>query len=253
MLPNLSTRIHIICVLIAIAGVSACTVGDTSLSINDPYEATNRQIHAFNKGLDQAALRPSGRVTSSIPAEYTQPITNFADNVGLPSAVANGILQADVGGAVTNTMRFLINTTVGIGGLFDPAGAIGLTEQKTDFGETLHVWGVGEGAYIELPLLGPSNQRDAFGELVELVFDPLDHLGTSPQLAYGTYARAADLAVNRGSLFETIDGVLYDSADSYEQTRLIALQNRRFELGQEAPAEDAIDPFAGDLSLEGFE
>lgn len=241
------------CVLIAIAGLAACTVGDPSLSINDPYEATNRQIHAFNKGLDRSALRPSGRVTDSIPREYTQPITNFADNVGLPAAVANGLLQADIGGAATNTMRFLINTTVGIGGLFDPAGAIGLTEQKTDFGETLHVWGVGEGAYIELPLLGPSNQRDAVGELVELLFDPLDHVGTAPQIAYGTYARAADLAVNRGDLFETIDGVLYDSADSYEQARLIALQNRRFELGQAAPAEDAIDPFAGDVSLEGFE
>ncbi|SLN29774.1 MlaA family lipoprotein [Pseudooctadecabacter jejudonensis] len=237
----------------AIGSVAACTTGDTSLTVNDPYEATNRQIHAFNKGLDQIALRPAGRVSGSIPDEYTQPITNFADNVGLPSAVANGLLQADIGGAATNTMRFLINTTVGIGGLFDPAGAIGLTEQKTDFGETLHVWGVGEGAYIELPLLGPSNQRDAVGELVDLLFDPLDQVGTAPQLDYGTFTRAADLGLTRGDLFDTIDGVLYDSADSYEQARLIALQRRRFELGQEAPADDAIDPFAGDLNLEGFE
>jgi len=235
------------------AALSACATVQPGAEINDPYENTNRQIHAFNKGLDRAVLRPAGQIAAATPDEITVPITNFADNVGLPGMVANGLLQADIGGAATNTMRFLINTTVGIGGLFDPAGAIGLHEETTDFGETLSVWGVGEGAYVELPVFGPSTQRDAVGTVVDLVFDPLQHAGTVPQVEYGTYARGADLAITRGRLFDTIDGVLYDSADSYAQARIAYLQNRRFDLGEATVTTEEIDPFAGGLVLEGFE
>ena len=239
--------------VVSLVVLGACATTQPGAAINDPYENTNRQIHAFNKDLDRTLLRPAGQIAAATPDEITTPITNFADNVGLPGMVANGLLQADIGGAATNTMRFLINTTVGVGGLFDPAGAIGLPEETTDFGETLAVWGVGEGAYVELPVFGPSTQRDAVGTLVDLVFDPLDQVGTAPQLDYGTATRGADLAITRGRLFDTIDGVLYDSADSYAQARIAYLQNRRFDLGEQAPAADVIDPFAGDLSLEGFE
>lgn len=241
------------CIYFAITLLAACTTGQPGGLINDPFEQNNRQIHAFNKGLDRNVLRPAGQVAAATPEEITVPLSNFADNVGLPSAVANGILQGDVGGAATNTMRFMINTTVGIGGLLDPAGAIGLTEEDTDFGETLAVWGVGEGAYIELPVFGPSTQRDTVGFVVDLLFDPLDSVGTSPQLDYGTATRAVDIAMTRGRFMETIDSVLYDSADSYSQARLAYLQNRRFELGEAVAVDDEIDPFASDLSLEGFE
>ncbi len=233
--------------------VAGCSVGDPTQSVNDPYEQANRSVHAFNKGLDRVILRPAGRVAAATPEEITTPITNFADNAGLPNAIANGLLQADIGGAATNTMRFVVNSTVGVLGLLDPAGAIGLAEEKTDFGETLAVWGVGEGAYIEMPLFGPSTQRDAVGFVVDLVLDPLDHVGTVEQINYGTTARGLDLAITRGRFMDTFDGLLYESADSYSQARLAYLQNRRFELGDTAPAIDEIDPFAGDLSLEGFE
>lgn len=241
------------CALLAIVGLTACAAPQPGAEVNDPFEAQNRAIHSFNKGLDRMALRPAGQVAAALPTEITTPISNFADNVGLPGMVANGILQGDIGGFATNTFRFVINTTVGIGGLFDPAGAIGLEEESTDFGETLAVWGVPEGAYIELPVLGPSTERDTIGTLVDLVFDPLDHVGTVAQLDYGTGARVADLAITRGTFLTTIDGVLYESADSYAQARLAYLQNRRFELGEEAPAATEIDPFSDELSLEGFE
>lgn len=245
--------IKVSCCFVVIAALSACSVGDPALSINDPYEQTNRQIHAFNKGLDRNLLRPAAQVAVATPEEITVPLTNFAENVGLPSAIANGVLQGNIDGVATNTMRFVINTTVGIGGLVDAAGAIGLDGQDTDFGETLAVWGAGEGAYVELPVLGPSNQRDAIGTIVDLVFDPLDSVGTSVQLDYGPGTRVADVAITRGRFMETIDGVLYDSADSYSQARLAYLQNRRFELGETAPEVDEIDPFSNDLDLEGFE
>lgn len=241
------------CVLITIAVLTACTAPTPDAAINDPFEGANRNVHAFNKGLDRAILRPAGQVANVVPDEISDRVTNFADNVGLPGMIANGLLQGDIGGSGTNTFRFIINTTVGIAGLFDPAGAIGLAEESTDFGETLHVWGVGEGAYVELPVFGPSTTRDAVGTLVDLVFDPLEGVGTDVQLDYGTATRAADLAITRGAFQDTFDGVLYDSADSYAQARLAYLQNRRFELGQDVPAGETIDPFADDFSLEGFE
>ena len=241
------------CAVVAIAALSACSVAPAGSEFNDPYEQTNRQIHNFNKGLDRAILRPAGQVAASVPDEITGPVANFADNVGLPGMVANGLLQGDIGGTATNTMRFLINTTVGIGGLFDPAGAIGLAEESTDFGETLAVWGVPEGAYVELPVFGPSTERDMVGLIVDMVFDPLAEVGTSTQVKYSTGARVVDIANTRGTFMETFDGVLYESADSYAQARLAYLQNRRFQLGEEPPAAAEIDPFSDDLSLEGFE
>ncbi|MEL6957872.1 MAG: VacJ family lipoprotein [Pseudomonadota bacterium] len=241
------------CIFGALAFVAACSVAPAGVEIHDPYEATNRAIHQFNKDRDQGFLRPAGVAATNLPVEVTTPVTNFADNVGLPGAIANGVLQADIGGVGTNTMRFLINTTIGIGGLFDPAGAIGLREQSTDFGETLAVWGVPEGAYVELPFLGPSTERDAAGQVVDIIFDPLSSVGTAPQITYGTYTRVADRIITRGQFAQTIDSVLYESADSYAAARLAYLQNRRFELGEEPPASEVIDPFASDFSLEGFE
>lgn len=238
--------------LIAISAASACTAPAPGAEFNDPFEENNRAIHEFNKGLDGVFLRPAGQVSGGLPMEITGPVSNFADNVGLPSMVANGLLQGDIGGSATNTMRFIINTMIGIGGLFDPAGAIGLTEQSTDFGETLAVWGVPEGAYLELPLLGPSTQRDAAGRIVDMIFDPLQNVGTRPQLKYGTGARAVDLAIKRGTFMDSFDGVLYESADSYAQARLAYIQHRHFELGEVPSDASTIDPFSDELNLEGF-
>ncbi|WP_281981562.1 MlaA family lipoprotein [Thalassorhabdomicrobium marinisediminis] len=239
--------------LLLVTLVSACTAPDPSAVFNDPYEENNRVIHAFNKSLDSAFLRPSGGVTATLPDGVTDPIVNFADNAGLPGAVANGVLQANLEGAAINTLRFVLNTTLGVGGLLDPASTIGLTEQDTDFGETLAVWGFDEGAYLEIPVYGPSTERDAAGRLVDLFLDPLGAVGLPAQVKYGPLARVATLAVRRGDYKDTIDGLLYDSADSYSQARLVYLQNRRFELGEAPPAATEIDPFSGDVSLEGFE
>ena len=219
----------------------ACTPMPEADAVFDPYEAQNRQVHAFNKSLDWA-LFSSGGSGGGIPDEIAIPVGNFADNVGLPGMVLNGILQADVEGAVTNTFRFLFNTTIGIGGLLDPAGEMGLLEQETDFGETLAVWGVPEGAYLELPVLGPTTERALVGRIIDAVIDPLDRVGTRPQVEYGTIAKIAGRIVKRSQYGDTIDSVLRDSADSYAQQRLIYLQNRRFELGTTSEA-DAVDPY----------
>lgn len=221
----------------------ACSQAPEGVAIHDPYEATNRKVHEFNVGLDRAILRPASRVTAAMPMEITGPVTNFAENIALPGMMVNGVLQGDIKGFGTNSMRFIVNTIFGIGGLFDPADAIGLYEEKTDFGETLSVWGVPEGAYVELPALGPSTERDAVGELVDFFINPLGNWVHDDVKPYLPAARAADIVIARGQLGSTIDSVLYESADSYAQTRIIYLDNRRYELG--TVVQDAyIDPYA---------
>lgn len=233
-------------VCLVVAGVAACSPAPPGVDIHDPYEDRNRAVHAFNLTLDSAIVRDAGSASDDLPDEYTQPVINFADNVGLPGAVLNGLMQGNIETAATNTMRFMINTTIGVVGLFDPAGVIGLNEVETDFGETLYVWGLPEGAYVELPLYGPSTERDAAGRIVDAIIDPLGRVGTPAQIRLGTYARIAGQVVERGDIGDTINSILYDSADGYAQARLIYLQNRRFELGdtESAAGDTFIDPFA---------
>ncbi len=222
--------------------LAACSVAPAGTEIHDPYEEVNRQIHELNLGFDRAFLDPAGETASQLPDAIKIPVVNFSDNAGLPNAIVNGVMQGNVDGAITNSVRFLLNTTVGILGLFDPAGAIGIEADDTDFGETLAVWGVPEGAYIELPGLGPSTERDATGRLVDFFLDPLQLFGTPPLLDYAsselleldTVAWVGEQVIERGESDDTIDEILYDSADSYAQLRLIYLQNRRFELGEVA-------------------
>ncbi|MEO1364432.1 MAG: VacJ family lipoprotein, partial [Pseudomonadota bacterium] len=170
-------------------------------------------------------------------------------NLGEPSVAINSLLQGDLRGAGLSTVRFLTNSTLGIFGLADVAAEFKLPEHDTDFGETLHVWGVGEGAYLELPVLGPSTTRDTTGMVVDLFTNPLSYVIDEPERYYGTGAGVASGLSTRGRFTDTVDSILYESADSYAQARLIYLQNRRFELGADDPGTD-IDPFA--LDTEGF-
>jgi phospholipid-binding lipoprotein MlaA len=218
--------------------VGACSVAPPGTDINDPYEDVNRQIHAFNKGFDAAILDPAGEAVSYLPDILKDGIVNFSDNAGLPNTAVNGILQGNFNGAARNSLRFILNTTVGLLGFFDPAGVIGVDEVDTDFGETLAVWGVPEGAYLELPGLGPSTERDAAGFVVDLFLDPFQIFGIQPPInettvelfETDTIAEFGELIVERGEFDDSFDSI-YESADSYAQLRLIYLQNRRFEIG----------------------
>lgn len=227
-----------------VALLAGCGPAPTPAGFADPFEAQNRAVHRFNLGLDRNLLRPMARGTSkALPEPVEQGISNFAENLELPGTVVNNILQLRLGKAVENTLRFAINTTIGIGGLFDPASAAGVTGKPTDFGETLHVWGLAEGNYLELPLLGPSTERDALGQVVDIVLDPFK-LILPKDSNVPLLARIAGKIVDRGRYSDTVDSILYDSADGYAQARLLYLQNRRFELGQ-APAEESFeDPYA---------
>lgn len=240
--PTLSS-VKTLTVVLTLVGLTACSAPNPS-GIHDPYEAQNRKMHAFNRGLDSKMVRPASTgYAKTVPEGVQNTVSNFSDNLGTPGSVANQILHGDLNGATRNTFRFAINTTLGFAGLADVATGLGLPEDDSDFGETLAVWGVPEGAYLELPALGPSTERDAFGKVVDWFLDPMGYLLPKPEKYYGTVAGIASKVGDRGRYAESVDSVLYDSADSYAQSRIIYLQNRRFELGQDAP-EDEIDPYA---------
>jgi len=235
MIKNYNSVIRaLILVLTATIGLSGCS----SLSISsieatdDSYESVNRKVHGFNKALDKNFIRPvSTGYTSVVPTEFQVLVSNFSNNLSLPASVVNKLLQGDIPDAASNAARFAVNSTLGLAGLFDPSVSFGLPAQQTDFGATLHVWNAPQGDYLELPVLGPSTERAALGLLVDLFTNPLGYQLNSEQRVYRNGASAASILGLRSQYGSTIDTMLYDSADSYTQSRLIYLQNRNFTLG----------------------
>ncbi|WP_323038732.1 VacJ family lipoprotein [Gemmobacter sp.] len=229
--------------ILGLSLLAACAAPPVSDA--DPYESANRKVHAFNQALDRGLIRPVARGIAPVArSPVGTAVTNVADNLSMPSIILNKILQGKAEDAVHNTWRFALNTTLGIGGIFDPAGAMGLTEREADFGGTLHTWGAGEGGFIMLPVAGPSTERDALGLLVDTVTDPVGHVLPSREGRWATGINLGSKLVDRARFGDTVDSILHESADSYAQTRLLYLQNRRFELGQEVADDAFIDPYA---------
>lgn len=199
----------------------------------DPFEARSRKVHEFNKGLDRAILRPVARGYSAfMPDDIETAIGRFAANLSIPRSVVNNILQGNMKGATEDTYRLVVNTTLGLGGFFDPATELGMpTATDADFGQTLYVWGVRQGAYFESPFFGPTTERHALGWMVDLFTNPLSYAIDTPERYWGTAAKASARLSQRSRFSDTFDSVLYDSADSYAQSRSLYLQNRRFKLG----------------------
>jgi phospholipid-binding lipoprotein MlaA len=237
-------RLPIFAVASLVMVVSACSPRQGAVA-DDPFERLNRSSHAFNKGLDRNILSPLSKTyTDVVPDPVEDSVSNFARNLSLPGKVVNNVLQLDLSSAARNSARFVLNSTVGLVGLFDPSQKIGLVEKSTDFGETLQGWGVAEGAYLELPLFGPSNMRDGLARFVDMLFlDPTGQILKPPVSEYRSASTVGALLQTRQIYGAQIDEVLYGSADSYAQSRLVYLQSRRFEL-RDITNDDYIDPYA---------
>ncbi len=214
----------------------------------DPYENANRGIHKFNLGVDRFLFRPASKgYVKIVPDPMVTSFNHFAENLTMPGQALDYLLQGNIKQSGNALLRFVINTTVGGAGLSDPASELNLPPVDTDFGETLHVWGVGEGAYVELPFYGPSTQRDSIGVIVNLFSNPINFTPVRPVDNIGVYAEVVRRMGDRGRFSDTVDSILYESADSYRQAQTIYLQNRRFELARDD--EDAYlglydDPYA---------
>lgn len=241
-IPRARGPIRVIPLLLGGLLLSACATPEQPTGINDPFEETNRAIHEFNRGFDQNVLRPTAVFYGeTLPQPVRTVIGNLADTISLTGDVVNNILQGNGEDAIHNTFRFTINATLGVGGIFDPAASFGLETRETGFGETLFTWGVDEGAYVELPLLGPSTQREAVGRVVDFFTNADSYALDGPSAAAATGVGVVDLLNVRYDLLGPIDSVFYESEDSYAQTRNLYLQNLRFNYSGGDAAEQVTD------------
>ena len=219
---------------------SACAQ-NTPTEFNDPLEQINRKTHAFNKTLDTWMLRPAGKAYGIVVNDFADEIINdFTDNLSEPSNATNHLLQGKIIKSLKSTARFLVNSTIGLGGIIDPASRFGLMADESDFGETLHNWGIGEGVYIELPFYAASTMRDSTGILVDFMMDPINSILPSKYKTYTQGAKLIELAGDRNEYGDMIDSVLYQNEDSYASQRLYYLQNRRFELNNNTISDDDL-------------
>ena len=193
--------------------------------LNDPWEGFNRGVFNFNESLDRAILKPVAQGYRFImPDVAEQGVSNFFDNLRDVVTFFNNVLQLKPVEATQDLSRVLINTTIGIGGLFDVASAMDIPKNDEDFGQTLGAWGVESGPYLVLPLLGPSTVRDGVGIIPDMYLDPL-HQVESDELSYGL--KALKVVDKRASLLDR-EGVV--TGDRYTFIRDAYLQKREFEV-----------------------
>ncbi|MDA0701792.1 MAG: VacJ family lipoprotein [Proteobacteria bacterium] len=200
---------------------------------NDPLEPTNRAIFDFNQGFDRALLKPAAEGYREIfPDGVRSSINNVLHNVRSPVILANDILQGESVRAVETITRFAVNTVLGMGGLFDVAGQYGMERHTEDFGQTLAVWGFGEGFYLMLPVFGPSNPRDTVGLVVDSFIDPLGYFVSFPV----TFGRSAVEGIDKRSrALEPLDEIERTSVDFYATIRSLYRQRREDEIRNGEP------------------
>lgn len=219
--------------LIALFASIATTVTLTSCAHNgtnpaDPYESFNRKVHRFNKAADKAVLKPAAIMYNSLlPGFARKGINNAFNNLDMVQSVANDVLQAQGKWAIRDTWRFFINSTLGIGGLFDVADKMGLPAHYNDLGLTFAKWGDKNSPYIEIPLLGPSTIRDGSGMLFQFaLWSPYVYINNDAT-AYGLAAlRYVDL---RAQLLSS-ERIMDQALDEYSFMRDAYLQHRSYQI-----------------------
>ena len=212
-------------------------------NVNDPFESVNRNIFKFNNNLDDYFFKPVAKGWRKIPDIPRKPLTNLATTAKTPISLANAVLQLNKQSIGNIIGRFLINMTLGLGGLFDVAStdAFGnMTEVEEDFGQTLAVWGVPDGPYVMLPIFGPSSVRDAFGLGVDTITNPLSFgyrmngIGLEARLS-GPVVRGVS---TREKYLDYIDEMKEGSLDWYATMRSLYRQKRRKEISGELESKD---------------
>ena len=205
---------------------------------NECFEKFSRGTLKFNQGLDKAIFKPIAKGYRALPIPIRTGTSNFVENLRSLLTFTNNVLQGDVKGAGNTAGRFVVNTTVGILGVFDPAAKMGLEKKsREDFGQTLGVWGAGTGCYFILPVLGPTTTRDALGLVGNVFIDPVYQLthNTETDVIVGNenlsehnyyYYKGTDAVDFRSKNIESIDSLEKNSIDFYASVKSLYLQNR---------------------------
>lgn len=212
-----------------------------SANPEDPYEDFNRSMYAFNDGLDRAVIEPVARGYRAVTNEPIRGgVSNFLNNLGEPVTFTNEVLQGKVANAAGTVGRFVLNTTVGIAGIFNPAGAIGIARTDEDFGQTLGVWGIPAGPYLVLPFMGPSNPRDLTGVGADIALDPINYLEFEGDDATRTGILVGNGLSAREDAIETFDTVR-QQVDPYTTVRRFYVRSRAAAIGSSEPEPRTIE------------
>jgi phospholipid-binding lipoprotein MlaA len=214
--------------LVMALGVALLLSSCASQSNKDPLEGVNRGIYKFNDVADKAIVKPVATAYKTVaPAPVRTGINNFFSNLGMLTTVLNDLLQFKFAHAFTDAGRFVINTTFGLAGFIDVASMDKIEKRKEDFGQTLGYWGVGSGAYLVLPILGPSSLRDAAGFAVDTATtDPITYTHNIGEIRLHNQLRATQLIDKRTELLTASDLIDEASLDPYAFTRDAYLQLR---------------------------
>ena len=222
--------------------------------INDPVEPTNRAIFSFNRFLDSALLKPVATAYRDYTPEFFQrSIHNILNNLRTPVILFNDVLQGEFKRAGVTLGRFLINSTIGVAGIGDPATDFGLPFHNEDFGQTLAVWGADEGPYIMLPILGPSNPRDTIGLIVDILIDPLNWWASNTDRNWIPFARSGVRAVDsRSRNIDALDDLEKSSLDFYAAIRSLYRQRRADEITNGEGSANMPAPGLGEMDGPSF-
>ncbi len=217
--------------LLCLGACATTQAGPNGLADRDPREGFNRNVWAVNEAIDSAAIEPVAALYRTItPQPARRGVSNLFSNLSEPWSLVNNVLQGNPDRAIRNLGRFIVNSTVGIAGLIDVASEIGIEAAPEDFGQTLAVWGVGDGGYSVSPLLGPTTARGTVGTIVGFIANPttifLDRVlgfGTIERLALTT----AEIVSGRAEAIDTgADAFLDSSADPYAAARAAFFTSR---------------------------
>ena len=218
----------------------------SSWATEECFEKVSRSIFKFNMALDNVIVGPLAKGYNKLPEPIKNGTSNFTSNIATLLSIPNHILQGNLRDAGDATASFLINTTVGVVGLGNPAGKLGLKAQKEDVGQTLGSYGIGPGCYLVLPILGPSTARDSVGMIADTFVDPFAHITWRENELFGVSGNQIDYVAVRGTTavdfradndtnFENLEK---NSIDLYASFKSLYLQNRKNKVNNSSEAED---------------
>lgn len=226
------------------ATLGACASNPQSIADNDPFEPLNREVFALNHSLDsRVALPVATFYRSATPGPIREHVHFFLTNLQMPVTFANDVLQGNISRGGDAIGRFVVNSTLGFAGVFDVATDWGMPYHKEDFGQTMGWYGVGEGPYLVLPLLGPALPRDLAGQFVDHYFDPLAYVTFKNRL-YWTYTRSAlSFLDSRSRSIDTLREIQRSSIDLYATTRSLYRSSRNNEINNGSPDLTSLPDF----------
>ena len=244
----MSTSLRAAPLLLATLALAGCASAPGRTTNDDPYEGFNRAVYKFNDTIDRAALKPVAKGYRKVTPQFVRTgVGNVLSNIEYPGTVINQFLQGKFLLGLKDTGRFLINSTLGIAGIFDVATPLGLEKNDEDFGQTLAVWGVPSGPFVNLPLFGPSSMRDAPSRVVDWFTTPLQYTDLPWEAEWGE--RVINVIHTRSELLP-LDETLRRTYDPYAFIRDAWAQQREFNIFDGNPPPETLEDLLDEDELE---